>query len=203
MTALLRCLAQRFAGPTARKLAKQARLSPGQARKTAVWHGNQFLANSMSLVVGLSLTGRSFAVQRNAVEHQEYPDTGNDTKPRNIILPVDNSEDSDYAVSWTLDNIYKAGDKMHFLHCIPRQPGSSAFKTGDPGSLPVAVDSMGSFHEAIRQRHRLTLDAVRKKFEAKLLKCNVPQEDLVYDILEESLPPQYMSTYFGVRHHPL
>jgi nucleotide-binding universal stress UspA family protein len=39
---------------------------------------------------------------------------------RVLLLCVDDSEASEDAVKWTLDNICKDGDELHFVHVIPR-----------------------------------------------------------------------------------
>mmetsp|Transcript_3120 Transcript_3120/g.8875 ORF Transcript_3120/g.8875 Transcript_3120/m.8875 type:complete len:399 (-) Transcript_3120:798-1994(-) len=103
---------------------------------------------------------------------------------RSIILPVDNSEDSDYAVSWALNHIYRAGDCLHLLHCIPPYHDQKAFSDGEG---PVA------------QRHSAAVDAVRQRFEDKLLACNVPKQDLMYDVLEEQ---HATASFFGVEDTP-
>lgn len=42
---------------------------------------------------------------------------------RNVLIPVDDSDDSSKAVQWCLDNFYRAGDELHLFHVsVQRQP---------------------------------------------------------------------------------
>mmetsp|Transcript_7020 Transcript_7020/g.18002 ORF Transcript_7020/g.18002 Transcript_7020/m.18002 type:complete len:415 (-) Transcript_7020:187-1431(-) len=90
---------------------------------------------------------------------------------RNIVLPVDNSEDADFAVSWALNHIYTAGDCLHLLYCIPPYKSKTTFNEGE--ALAHA------------ERQAATKDAVQQRFQELLLARGVPAQDLVYDILEE------------------
>lgn len=40
--------------------------------------------------------------------------------PRRLLLCVDNSDSSEEAVRWALENIYRSGDEIHIVHVIPR-----------------------------------------------------------------------------------
>jgi hypothetical protein len=92
-------------------------------------------------------------------------------RQRNIVLPVDNSEESECAVSWALDHIYKAGDCLHLLHCIPQYRNKQNFAEAED--------------LAHAERQAATKEAIRKKFEAKLRLACIPESDIVYDIFEE------------------
>mmetsp|Transcript_38582 Transcript_38582/g.109113 ORF Transcript_38582/g.109113 Transcript_38582/m.109113 type:complete len:451 (+) Transcript_38582:278-1630(+) len=141
---------------------------------------------------------RLFASAGAVGDQQQQGAPGTGGKKRHILLPVDNSEDSDYAVSWALNHIYKAGDCLRLLHCIPRYRIQTAFSDGERGE-PLTLDATSSVDLAIRQRHWTTLDAVRKRFEDKLVESNVPKEDLVYDIIEEQHAPDVAAAnFFGV-----
>lgn len=90
---------------------------------------------------------------------------------RNIIMPVDNSDDSDFAVNWALKHLYKTGDCLHMLYCIPQYQNKMTFNDGE--------------ELAHVERQKATKEALRKRFENKFVQFNVPSEDLIYDILEE------------------
>eukprot|EP00193_Tetraselmis_chui_P013290 CAMPEP_0177782248 /NCGR_PEP_ID=MMETSP0491_2-20121128/18338_1 /TAXON_ID=63592 /ORGANISM="Tetraselmis chuii, Strain PLY429" /LENGTH=430 /DNA_ID=CAMNT_0019302479 /DNA_START=840 /DNA_END=2132 /DNA_ORIENTATION=- len=112
---------------------------------------------------------------------QVVDNEGNEVDRRNIILPVDNSKDSDFAVSWALKHIYKAGDYLHLLYCIPSSHTDTAFSETET--------------VAHAERQQAAKEEVQKRFEDKLAQWNVPADDLVYDILEE----QHLSAgLFGV-----
>lgn len=39
---------------------------------------------------------------------------------RNVLIPVDDTEDSSKAVQWCLDNFYRDGDELHLFHVRTR-----------------------------------------------------------------------------------
>eukprot|EP00891_Asterochloris_glomerata_P003738 jgi/Astpho2/3738/Aster-04922 len=46
---------------------------------------------------------------------------------RNILVPVDDSEENERALSWALENMYRPGDVLHFLHVVPHHASGNAF----------------------------------------------------------------------------
>ncbi|KAK2076886.1 hypothetical protein QBZ16_005114 [Prototheca wickerhamii] len=38
---------------------------------------------------------------------------------RHILLPVDDTEDSEVSIEWAIKNTYKQGDVFHLLHVVP------------------------------------------------------------------------------------
>lgn len=42
-----------------------------------------------------------------------------DAATRNILVPIDDQEDSDLALRWVIDQFYRSGDVFHFLHIVP------------------------------------------------------------------------------------
>jgi nucleotide-binding universal stress UspA family protein len=59
---------------------------------------------------------------------------------KTIMVCIDNSEDSEYAVNWTVQNMYQPGDRLHLLHCIPFVPPNAIFATPDGGFVAVPTD---------------------------------------------------------------
>jgi len=101
-------------------------------------------------------------------------------------------------VDWTLQHLYRSGDIVHLLHCIPVQgSGRTAFSNGVDEKL-ITVDTSTGADKIIKQRHWSIMDAVRKQFEAKLVSQNVPKEDLVYDIVQERPPAVTVTGMFGM-----
>ena len=128
-------------------------------------------------------------------------------QPRNLLVAIDNSEDADYSVAWTIDHLYRPGDKLHLLHCISRIPRDRDFTrkadgTGLETSVPpTLIDAVvGGPREEVLRRHWETREAVRRRFGANVLQKGVPEENLVYDVVEETLPRQTMAapSLFGV-----
>lgn len=40
--------------------------------------------------------------------------------PRRLLISVDNSDASEAAVKWAMNNLYQQGDEIHLIHVIPR-----------------------------------------------------------------------------------
>mmetsp|Transcript_355 Transcript_355/g.944 ORF Transcript_355/g.944 Transcript_355/m.944 type:complete len:430 (-) Transcript_355:66-1355(-) len=117
---------------------------------------------------------------------------------RALVLPVDHSQDSEFAVDWALGNLYRTGDVLHLLHCIPANSGGRTTFSDGVNEQLVTVDTASGADAIIKQRHWAIMDAVRKQFEAKLLAAAVPAEDLVYDIVQERRPDVTVSGMFGM-----
>ena len=49
----------------------------------------------------------------------EGTDTATAASGRRVLIAVDPSEESKYALKWSLENIIKPGDKIHVLHAQP------------------------------------------------------------------------------------
>lgn len=55
---------------------------------------------------------------------------------RNILLAVNASAESEDALQWTLANMYRSGDVLHFLHVIPRQEPATTYGAPPVDFLP-------------------------------------------------------------------
>lgn len=47
--------------------------------------------------------------------------------PRALMLAVDDSDDSEYAVSFAVQHLLQPGDTVHVVHCVPTLPPSRMF----------------------------------------------------------------------------
>lgn len=61
---------------------------------------------------------------------------GATTSGRKILVAVDSSAGSEEALRWTLHNMYKAGDVLHFLHVVPRQEPAAMYGAPPVDFLP-------------------------------------------------------------------
>lgn len=56
---------------------------------------------------------------------QQEPPSASETAPdppagtRALLLPVDDTDESEYACQWAASNIYRKGDTIHLLHVVP------------------------------------------------------------------------------------
>ena len=55
---------------------------------------------------------------------------------RKILVAVDSSAESEDALGWTLHNMYKPGDVLHFLHVVPRQEPAAIYGAPPVDFLP-------------------------------------------------------------------
>ncbi len=62
---------------------------------------------------------------------------GGSTQPgRKILVAVDSSAESEGALQWTLENMYRPGDVLHFLHIVPRQEPATMYGAPPVDFLP-------------------------------------------------------------------
>ena len=55
---------------------------------------------------------------------------------RKVLLAVDASAESEDALQWTLANMYRPGDVLHFLHVVPRQEPATTYGAPPVDFLP-------------------------------------------------------------------
>ena len=55
---------------------------------------------------------------------------------RKILVAVDASAESEDALQWTLQNMYRTGDVLHFLHVVPRQEPATTYGAPPVDFLP-------------------------------------------------------------------
>ena len=55
---------------------------------------------------------------------------------RKILVSVNASAESEDALQWTLQNLYRPGDVLHFLHVVPRQEPATTYGAPPIDFLP-------------------------------------------------------------------
>ena len=55
---------------------------------------------------------------------------------RKILVTVTAGAESENALQWALENLYKSGDLVHFLHVVPRQPAATSYGAPPIDFLP-------------------------------------------------------------------
>ena len=61
---------------------------------------------------------------------------GATTSGRKLLVSVNASAESEDALQWTLQNLYRQGDVLHFLHVVPRQEPASTYGAPPVDFLP-------------------------------------------------------------------
>lgn len=79
--------------------------------------------------------------------------------PRVLLLPVDDSDDSERAVKFVLDNIHRPGDEVHL--CVVVAGSHPVLAPGADG-VPVAVEDDAATKEAAT---RAAADFMSRRFE--------------------------------------
>jgi hypothetical protein len=54
--------------------------------------------------------------------HAASPAGGSGSQGRSILLPVDDSEESERACAWAVQHLYRPGDTFHLLRVVPSLP---------------------------------------------------------------------------------
>ncbi|BDA44876.1 hypothetical protein COCOBI_06-3540 [Coccomyxa sp. Obi] len=77
-------------------------------------------------------------------ENEEAADSG--IVRRKFLIAVDDSAESERALSWTLEEIYREGDELHLVHVIPRMQMAAVYGAPPvdflPQQDPVAYDQL-------------------------------------------------------------
>lgn len=78
---------------------------------------------------------------------------GGDPRGRRIIVAVDETEDTERALRWTVNNFYRDGDTLHLLHVVPFVPGHAA-----PGTVYYTPPPSGDVQEKMVKRAEHFID---------------------------------------------
>ncbi|CAG9463632.1 unnamed protein product [Pedinophyceae sp. YPF-701] len=100
-------------------------------------------------------------------------------KGRVLLICVDDSEDSEFAVNWSVENLYHEGDRVHLLHCIPRVPPNAVFATPDGGFVAVPTGRTQIEEKWFDKAEQM----VHRRFKKVLAENNVAYE---VDLMRES-----------------
>eukprot|EP01024_Parvocaulis_polyphysoides_P023193 TRINITY_DN21442_c0_g1_i2.p4 TRINITY_DN21442_c0_g1~~TRINITY_DN21442_c0_g1_i2.p4 ORF type:complete len:156 (-),score=19.39 TRINITY_DN21442_c0_g1_i2:441-908(-) len=55
---------------------------------------------------------------------------------RKVVIPVDNTVESERACRWAVDNLYRVNDEVHLLHVIPRMQVAAVYGAPPIDFLP-------------------------------------------------------------------
>ena len=78
------------------------------------------------------------------------------TSGRKILVAVNASADSEDALQWTLQNLYRPGDVLHFLHVVPRQEPAPTYGAPPVDFLPQ--QNPNSFQQLAEQAQSFIKD---------------------------------------------
>ncbi|CAD7696829.1 unnamed protein product [Ostreobium quekettii] len=91
---------------------------------------------------------------------------------RQLVVAVDDSEESEKALRWTVNNFYRSGDVIHILHVIPFLPGQAvagAVYYSPPPSEEVQERLVDDAEEFIDSRFRPLLESLGISYEVDVI----------------------------------
>jgi len=100
--------------------------------------------------------------------------------PQNIAVAVDTSQASLDACRWVASNLYRTGDTIHLLHCVPSLPQQGLYALADGRLVSVNLKKLlHSEDEYLREVERIVADWVYKVFQP----LGIP---FVIDVVQEN-----------------
>ena len=78
-------------------------------------------------------------------------DAGPSSSGRKVLVAVNAGAESENALQWTLENLYRPGDLLHLLHVVPRQQSTTSYGAPPIDFLPQMKSkaSHGASQEAL------------------------------------------------------
>jgi hypothetical protein len=75
---------------------------------------------------------------------------------RVLLIAVDDSEDSQKAFMWAVDNMYREGDQIHLVHVVPRLAFAAQYGVPPVDFVPAAENS--SYESAVQRAEQFIID---------------------------------------------
>lgn len=75
---------------------------------------------------------------------------------RVLLIAVDDSEDSQKAFMWAVDNLYREGDQIHLVHVVPRLAFAAQYGVPPVDFVPAAENS--SYESAVQRAEQFIID---------------------------------------------
>lgn len=85
---------------------------------------------------------------------------------RDLLVPVDDTEENERALEWALQHIHKQGDIVHFLHVVTQSQFTSVIQQSEQQE-EMLVDQA---HNWIQERFTHTCDQVGAEYKVTVLK---------------------------------
>eukprot|EP00184_Porphyridium_aerugineum_P006538 CAMPEP_0184697706 /NCGR_PEP_ID=MMETSP0313-20130426/4589_1 /TAXON_ID=2792 /ORGANISM="Porphyridium aerugineum, Strain SAG 1380-2" /LENGTH=185 /DNA_ID=CAMNT_0027156539 /DNA_START=127 /DNA_END=684 /DNA_ORIENTATION=- len=93
------------------------------------------------------------SVNSNATTSSPMEQPTGTSKPRTIVIGLDGSKQSEYALVWTTENIVRKGDELYLLHVeVPPPIPEYGFATRSFSTEAIWIDSL---HRAEQASHRV------------------------------------------------
>lgn len=115
----------------------------GPAGAAALW-----LSSMAAGGQGAAVQCRACAADRPA---PAAPPNANPPSP-SLVPPFVPLQDSQYALRWTVSEVYRPGDVIHVVHCIPYLAVSGGIYAVPGGQPPGALEGMRSFSWGAAER---------------------------------------------------
>ncbi|GAB4823693.1 hypothetical protein N2152v2_010739 [Parachlorella kessleri] len=117
-----------------------------------------------------------------AQETQQITQQVMEPGPRHIVVPVDDSDESERACMWAVQDVYRPGDRVHLMHIVPALPYRATY--GGPvmdGFVLYMEPPTDDFKKAAEQY-------VGQRFVSKLQELDIPHSvEIVAERAEDSV----------------
>ncbi|KAF5833458.1 hypothetical protein DUNSADRAFT_10248 [Dunaliella salina] len=117
--------------------------TPRKANRQHAW---TFPPAARSTRVASSSVEPSLVAQDAQATQQHSPA---EAPPRRLVVAVNDTEESWCAVKWTLNNIYRDGDVLHLVHCVPK----------NSVRVPLPAAFLSSMHDSMDYEDMLEVHA--------------------------------------------
>lgn len=78
------------------------------------------------------------------------------TSDRVLVVAVDDSEDSQKAFNWAINNIYREGDQLHIVHVVPRLAFAAQYGVPPVDFVPAAESN--TYETAVQRAEQFIID---------------------------------------------
>lgn len=85
---------------------------------------------------------------------------------RVVLIAVDDSEDSQKAFVWAIENVYREGDQIHLVHVVPRLAFAAQYGVPPVDFVPAAENS--TYESAVQRAEQFIIDRFVKQLPANV-----------------------------------
>ncbi|CAK0784164.1 hypothetical protein CVIRNUC_007367 [Coccomyxa viridis] len=102
---------------------------------------------------------------------------------RKLLVPIDDSSESEKALAWAMEEMYREGDEIHLVHVVPKLQMGACFGAPPvdflPQQDPIAYDQLVKQAEAfIQMRFLPSLNSLRVHPIVHIVKAEVDTESI-------------------------
>lgn len=85
---------------------------------------------------------------------------------RVLLIAVDDSEHSQKAFTWSIENVYREGDQIHLVHVVPRLAFAAQYGVPPVDFVPAAENN--TYESAVQRAEQFIIDRFVKQLPANV-----------------------------------